>query len=161
MTFDIYGVVEYNYISLLDPSIAVRKHQSIMYSQQVIDHYENPRNLGTIEDADGVGIVGTTANGDLMKLTIKVSEDRIVDAKFRTIGCVAAIAANSVLTELIKGIPIEEALKITDSQVKAALGKLPPDKIRFIALAEEVLKAAVQDYFSRANKEILKGGGFV
>lgn len=125
-----------------------------MYTQQVIDHYENPRNLGTIKDADGMGIVGTPANGDMMKLTIKVSQNRIVDAKFRTFGCVAAIAANSVLTEIIKGLSIEEAWKITDSQVEAALGKLPPDKIRYIALTEEVLKAAIHDYVSRANGEI-------
>ena len=130
-----------------------------MYTPQVTDHYENPRNLGTIKDADGVGIVGTPANSDLMKLTIKVSQNRIVDAKFRTIGCVAAIAANSVLTELIKGISIEEALNITDSHVEAALGKLPPDKTRYIALAEELLKAAIHDYFSRANREIRKEEG--
>ena len=125
-----------------------------MYSKQVIDHYENPRNIGTIKNADGVGIVGTPANGDLMKLTIKVSQDRIVDAKFRTFGCVAAIAANSVLTELIKGISIQEALKITDSQVEAALGTLPQDKFRYIVLTEQVLKAAIHDYVSRANGDI-------
>ena len=125
-----------------------------MYSKLVIDHYENPRNLGTIKNADGAGVVGTAANGDLMKLTIKVSQNRIVDAKFRTFGCVAAIAANSVLTELIIGISIQEALKITASQVDAALGKLPRDKFRYIVLTEQVLKAAIHDYVSRANGEI-------
>lgn len=130
-----------------------------MYTQQVIDHYKNPRNLGTIKDADGVGIVGTPADSDLMKLTIKVTQNRIVDAKFRTIGCVAAIAANSALTELIKGISIEEALSITDSQVEAALGVLPPDKTRYLALTVEVLKAAIHDYFSREIREFRKEEG--
>ena len=140
-------------VYLLAPSSCSLK-TSIMYTKQVIDHYENPRNLGTIKDADGVGIVGTPANGDMMKLTIKVSQNKILDAKFRTFGCVAAIAANSVLTELIKGLSIEEALKITDSQVEAALGELPPYKIRYIVLTEEVLKCAIHDYVSRANAEV-------
>ncbi|MCZ6679571.1 MAG: iron-sulfur cluster assembly scaffold protein [Candidatus Poribacteria bacterium] len=120
-----------------------------MHSPQVIDHYENPRNVGTIKDADGVGVIGTPANGDMMKLTIKVSADRIVDAKFRTFGCTTAIAASSVITELIKGKPLKDALKITDRQVDEALGGLPPDKLRYAVLAEKVLKSTIHNYVSQ------------
>jgi nitrogen fixation NifU-like protein len=129
-----------------------------MYTQQVIDHYENPRNVGTIKDADGVGIVGTPASGHMMKLTIKVSETRIIDAKFKTFGCAVAIAASSVITELIKGLPIEDTLKITHRQVEEALGGLPQDKLRHAILAEKVLKAAIHDYISRINAEAQRGG---
>ncbi|MBI1925465.1 iron-sulfur cluster assembly scaffold protein [Candidatus Poribacteria bacterium] len=123
-----------------------------MYTPQVIDHYENPRNVGTIKEADGVGIVGTPASGDMMKLTIKVSQDRIADAKFRTFGCATAIAASSVITELIKDLQIEDALKITHRHIEEALGGLPPDKIRYAVRAEEVLKAAIHDYVSRNGR---------
>jgi nitrogen fixation NifU-like protein len=124
-----------------------------MYTPQVIDHYENPRNVGIIKDADGVGIVGTPASGDMMKLTIKVSQDLIVDAKFKTFGCPTAIAASSVTTELIKGLSVEQALKITNRQVNEALGGLPPGKTRYATLAESVLKSTIHAYFSRTMEE--------
>lgn len=125
-----------------------------MYSPKVIELFENPRNVGTIEDADGVGIVGAPACGDVMKLTIKVENDRIVDAKFKTFGCGAAIATSSMVTELIKGATIEEAEKITNKVVTEALGGLPPVKIHCSVLAEDALKAALTDYRKRkAAKE--------
>lgn len=125
-----------------------------MYSPKVIELFENPRNVGTIEDADGVGIVGAPACGDVMKLTIKVEDDRIVDAKFKTFGCGAAIATSSMVTELIKGATIEEAEKITNKVVTEALGGLPPVKIHCSVLAEDALKAALADYRKRkAAKE--------
>jgi nitrogen fixation NifU-like protein len=124
-----------------------------MYTPQVIDHYENPRNVGTIKDADGVGIVGTPASGDMMKLTIKVLQNRVVDAKFKTFGCPTAIAASSVITELTDGLPIKEALKITERQVDEALGGLPADKTRYAVSAEEVLKAAIHHHISRIKEK--------
>ena len=114
-----------------------------MYCPQTIDHYENPRNVGTIKDADGVGIIGTLASGHMIKLTIRVSGNRIIDTKFKAFGCPAAIAAGSILTELVRGIQIEDALKITNQHVDAALGGLPPDKHRYAVYAEEVLKNAI------------------
>ena len=109
-----------------------------MYSPQTINHYQNPRNVGTIKDADGVGIVGTPPSGEMIKLTIKVSGGQIHDAKFKAFGCPAAIAASSVLTELITGIQIEEALKITDQHIEIVLGisprisvAMPPLRQRF------------------------------
>jgi nitrogen fixation protein NifU and related proteins len=116
-----------------------------MYSPQTVDHYEHPRNVGTIKDAEGVGVVGTPASGDMMKLTIKCAGNRIIDAKFRAFGCPAVIAAGSVLTELIRGISIEDALKITEHQLEAALGGLPPDKRRYAAQAEKTLKIAIEN----------------
>lgn len=124
-----------------------------MHTPQVIEHYENPRNVGTIMDADGVGIVGTPASGEMMKLTIKVAQERVVDAKFKAFGCPTAIAASSLITELIKGLTIQEALNITNRQVNGALGGLPPDKIRYAVLAEKVLKAAIHNYISHLNQK--------
>ena len=124
-----------------------------MYTPQVIDHYENPRNVGTIKDADGVGIVGTPASGDMMKLTIKVLQNRVVDAKFKTFGCPTAIAASSVIIELIDGLPIKEALKITERQIDEALGGLPADKTRYAVFAEKVLKAAIHHHISRIKEK--------
>ncbi len=124
-----------------------------MHTPQVIEHYENPRNVGTITDADGVGIVGTPASGEMMKLTIKVSQDRVVDAKFKAFGCPTAIAASSLITELIKEHTIQEALNITNRQVDEALGGLPPDKTRYAVLAEKVLKVAIHNYISHLNEK--------
>ena len=124
-----------------------------MHTPQVIEHYENPRNVGTITDADGVGIVGTSASGEMMKLTIKVSQARVVDAKFKAFGCPTAIAASSLITELIKERTIQEALDITNRQVDEALGGLPPDKTRYATLAEKVLKAAIHNYISHLNQK--------
>ena len=124
-----------------------------MHTAQVIEYYENPRNVGTIADADGVGVVGTPASGEMMKLTIKVSQERVVDAKFKAFGCPTAIAASSLITELIKERTIQEVLNITDRQVDEALGGLPPDKARYAELAEKVLKAAIHNYISHLNQK--------
>ena len=117
-----------------------------MYNDKVIEHFSNPRNVGEIENADGVGLVGSEACGDIMKLFIKVEDGVIVDAKFKTFGCGAAIASSSVATEMIKGKTVEEALKLTNKQVIEELGGLPPVKIHCSVLAEEALKSALEDY---------------
>ena len=124
-----------------------------MHTAQVIKYYENPRNVGTIVDADGVGVVGTPASGEMMKLTIKISQERVVDAKFKAFGCPTAIAASSLITELIKERTIQEVLNITDRQVDEALGGLPSDKVRYAELAEKVLKAAIHNYISHLNQK--------
>ncbi|MCX5811592.1 MAG: Fe-S cluster assembly scaffold protein NifU [Proteobacteria bacterium] len=116
------------------------------YSDKVMDHFMNPRNMGEIEEADGVGEVGNPACGDVMKLYLKIEGDRIVDAKFKTFGCGAAIASSSMTTELIKGKTIDEALSISNEAVAEALGGLPPAKQHCSVLAEEALKVAIEDY---------------
>lgn len=117
-----------------------------MYNDKVIEHFSNPRNVGEIENADGVGLVGSEACGDIMKLFIKVEDGVIVDAKFKTFGCGAAIASSSVATEMIKGKTVEEALKLTNKQVIEELGGLPPVKIHCSVLAEEAIHTALLDY---------------
>lgn len=117
-----------------------------MYSEKVMDHFENPRNVGEIPDADGVGTVGNPACGDIMKLYLKIENGTIVDAKFKTFGCGAAVATSSMVTEMIKGKPLEEALKIGNKEVTEALGGLPKQKLHCSVLAEEALKAAIDDY---------------
>ena len=117
-----------------------------MYNDKVIEEFSNPQNVGEILDANGVGLVGSEACGDIMKLFIKVENGIIVDAKFKTIGCGAAIASSSIATQMIKGKTVEEALKITNKQVIEELGGLPPVKIHCSVLAEEALKAALEDY---------------
>src|SRR5882762_7238411 len=112
----------------------------------VLDHFFNPRNVGDIPDADGVGEVGAVACGDVMRISIKVQEGRIAEARFRTFGCGTSIAASSVTTELIRGRTVEEALKFSNTEVSAALGGLPPAKSHCPVLAEEAVKAAVADY---------------
>jgi len=121
------------------------------YSEEVIDHYENPRNVGEIADPDGVGTVGNPACGDVMKLTIRVIDDTIVEAKFKTFGCGAAIATSSMVTELITGKTLDEALEISNKTVASALGGLPQVKMHCSVLAEDALKAAITDY--RKNRE--------
>ena len=116
------------------------------YSDKVMDHFMNPRNMGEIEDADGVGEVGNPACGDVMKLFLKIEGDRIVDAKFKTFGCGAAIASSSMTTELIKGKTIDEALKLSNEAVAEALGGLPPAKQHCSVLAEDALRQALEDY---------------
>ncbi len=116
------------------------------YSDKVMDHFMNPRNMGEIEDADGVGEVGNPACGDVMKLYLKIEGDKIVDAKFKTFGCGAAIASSSMTTELIKGKTIDEALKLSNEAVAEALGGLPPAKQHCSVLAEDALKVALEDY---------------
>lgn len=119
------------------------------YSQAVMDHFANPRNVGKMEDADGVGEVGNAKCGDIMKMYLKIDGDRITDVKFNTFGCGAAIATSSMATELIKGKTIEEALKLTNKAVIEALDGLPPAKVHCSVLAEEAVKAALADYFTR------------
>ena len=122
------------------------------YTEQVMDHFRNPRNMGEMEDASGVGTVGNAKCGDIMRFYIKVENDVIVDVKFKTFGCGAAIATSSKATELIKGKTIDEALKVTNQAVMEALGGLPPVKVHCSVLAEEALQAAIQDYKDRMEK---------
>ncbi len=116
------------------------------YSAKVMDHFMNPRNVGEIENASGVGEVGNPACGDMMRLYLKIEDGRVVDAKFRTFGCGAAIASSSMLTEMIKGKTIAEAREITNRHVADALDGLPPVKIHCSVMAEEAVKSALDDY---------------
>ena len=120
------------------------------YSEKVVDHYRRPRNVGEIENADGVGKVGNPLCGDIMEFYIKVEEGRISDAKFKTFGCGAAIATSSMVTELIKNKTIEEAMNISNRTVAEALGGLPPIKMHCSVLAEEGLKKALHNYRERS-----------
>lgn len=119
----------------------------MVYSEKVMDHFANPRNVGEIENASGVGEVGNSKCGDIMKMYIKVENDVITDVKFKTFGCGAAIATSSMATELIKGKTIDEALKLTNKAVMEALDGLPPVKVHCSVLAEQAIKAAVSDYY--------------
>ena len=120
-----------------------------LYNQTVMDHFMNPRNLGDLKDADGVGEVGAAACGDIMKISLKIEDGKIKDARFKTFGCGSAIASSSMATELIKGRTIQEAMSFTNQEVVSALGGLPPVKIHCSVLAEEALKAALEDYLKR------------
>ena len=124
-----------------------------LYSEKVMDHFRNPRNVGVIEDADGVGEVGNARCGDIMKFYIKVDDGIITDIKFETFGCGSAIASASMATELIKGQPVERALELTNRAVVEALDGLPAHKIHCSVLAEEVIKAALKDYYDRHGVE--------
>lgn len=117
-----------------------------MYSEKLMDHFTNPRNVGEIPEADGVGEEGNPTCGDVMKITIKVEGNRIVDAKFRTFGCGAAIGVSSMVTEMVKGKTLEEALAITKEQVAAELGGLPPQKMHCSNLGADALHKAIEDY---------------
>lgn len=123
------------------------------YSDKVMEHFRNPRNVGEIEEPDGVGEVGNPACGDLMKITIRVQDDRIVDAKFLTFGCGAAIATSSMCTELVKGRTLQEAMEISNKAVAEALDGLPPLKMHCSNLAADGLHAAIEDYLQRKGKE--------
>ena len=122
-----------------------------LYTDTVMDHFMHPRNVGEIPDADGVGQVGNAKCGDIMKMYLKIKDDRIEDAKFETFGCGSAIASSSMATELIKGKTVDEALAVTNKQVVDALGGLPAYKLHCSVLAEESIKAAVKDYYERNN----------
>ena len=122
------------------------------YTEQVMDHFMNPRNMGEMENPDGVGTVGNAKCGDIMRIYIKVEDNVITDVKFKTFGCGAAIATSSKATELVKGKTIDEALTITNKMVMDALGGLPPVKVHCSVLAEEALHAAIQDYKDRLEK---------
>ena len=120
-----------------------------MYSEKVMEHFQNPRNVGEIENADGVGEIGNPVCGDIMKLYIKVSDNRITEAKFKTFGCGPAIATSSMVTELVKGKTLEEAEKISRDTVAEALGGLPPVKMHCSNLAADALQKAIDDYRKR------------
>ncbi|HYA14384.1 MAG TPA: Fe-S cluster assembly scaffold protein NifU [Syntrophales bacterium] len=122
------------------------------YSEKVMEHFRNPRNVGEIENPDGVGKVGNPVCGDIMELYIKVEDGIITDAKFKTFGCGAAIATSSMVTELVKNKSVEDALKISNRAVAEALGGLPPIKMHCSVLAEEALKKALDDYRKRSKK---------
>ena len=121
----------------------------MIYSEKVMDHFANPRNVGVMENADGVGEVGNAKCGDIMKMYIKVDNGVISDVKFQTFGCGAAVATSSMATELIKGKSIDEALKLTNKAVVEALDGLPPAKLHCSVLAEEAMKAAISDYYQK------------
>lgn len=121
----------------------------MLYSDKVLEHFSNPRNVGEIPDADGVGEVGSPACGDIMKMFIKVDNGVISDVKFKTFGCGAAIATSSIATEMIKGKPLEDALKLTNKAVVEALEGLPAVKIHCSVLAEQAIKTAISDYYKR------------
>ena len=122
-----------------------------LYTETVMDHFTHPRNVGEIPDANGVGEVVNAKCGDIMKMYLKIKDDRIEDAKFETFGCGSAIASSSMATELIKGKTVDEALAVTNKQVVDALGGLPAYKLHCSVLAEESIKAAVKDYYDRNN----------
>mgnify|MGYP004673561313 FL=1 len=120
-----------------------------LYSDKVMDHFQHPRNVGKIDDADGIGEVGNAKCGDIMRMYIKVKDDVITDCKFNTFGCGSAIATSSMATELIKGKPISEALELSNKAVVEALDGLPAHKIHCSVLAEEAVRAAVKDYYDK------------
>ena len=124
-----------------------------IYTEKVMEHFQNPRNVGEIPDASGVGTVGNAACGDIMKIYIKVEDDKIVDAKFKTFGCGAAIATSSMCTEMVKGKTIAEALAITREQVAEELGGLPPVKMHCSNLAADALHAAINEYQCKQKGE--------
>ncbi len=121
-----------------------------MYTQKVMDHFQHPRNVGEIENASGVGTVGNAKCGDIMQISLKISDDDVIeDVKFKTFGCGAAVATSSMATEMIKGKKVSEALELTNSAVVEALEGLPPQKIHCSVLAEEAVKAAIDDYYKK------------
>ena len=124
-----------------------------LYSERVMEHFQHPRNVGEMESPDGIGHVGNPVCGDIMELYIKVKDDIIIDAKFKTFGCGAAIATSSMVTEMVKGKTIEEALKISNKAVAEALDGLPPIKMHCSALAEEALRLAIEDYLAKPKKD--------
>ncbi len=126
-----------------------------MYTEKVMEHFKNPRNMGEIADADGVGTVGNPVCGDLMTIYIKVKENRVEDIKFKTFGCGAAIATSSMVTEIAKGKTLDEAMKITRANVADSLGGLPSVKMHCSNLAADALHAAIEDYFKK-QKEVRK-----
>ena len=121
----------------------------MLYSEKVMDHFRNPRNVGIIEDADGVGEVGNTVCGDIMKIYLKIRDGVIEDVKFNTFGCGSAIASSSMATEMIKGKPVAEALELTNKAVAEALDGLPAHKLHCSVLAEQAVKKAVKDYYDK------------
>jgi nitrogen fixation NifU-like protein len=125
-----------------------------MYSKTVMEHFKHPRNVGTIENADGIGQVGNPVCGDIMKIYLKIKDDKIEDVKFETFGCGSAIASSSMATELIKGKSIDEAVELSNKAVVEALGGLPPIKIHCSVLAEQAVKSALYDYSQKTGRKI-------
>ena len=123
-----------------------------LYSEKVMDHFRNPRNVGVIEDANGIGEVGNAKCGDIMKMYLKIEDEVIKDVKFETFGCGSAIASSSMATEMIKGQPVSEAMKLTNKAVAEALDGLPDYKMHCSVLAEEAIKSALEDYENRKQK---------
>ena len=121
----------------------------MLYSEKVMDHFTNPRNVGIMEDADGIGEVGNVKCGDIMKIFLKINGNTIEDVKFSTFGCGSAIASSSIATEMIKGKPLSQALELTNKAVVEALDGLPPHKVHCSVLAEEAVKAAIKDYYDK------------
>lgn len=124
-----------------------------LYSEKVMDHFINPRNVGVIEDADGVGEVGNAKCGDIMKMYLKIDDEIITDVKFETFGCASAIASSSMATELIKGKPVKDAMELTNKAVAEALDGLPDYKMHCSVLAEEAIQSALEDYRRKKEKE--------
>ncbi len=127
-----------------------------LYSEKVMDHFRNPRNVGVIEDADGIGEVGNAKCGDIMKMYLKIEDDIIQDVKFETFGCGSAIASSSMATELIKGKPVSEAMQLTNKAVAEALDGLPAYKMHCSVLAEEAIRSALEDYYRRNGLSLCK-----
>ncbi len=127
-----------------------------LYNETVMEHFMNPRNMGDLKDADGVGEVGAAACGDIMKISLRIKDGKIEDARFKTFGCGSAIASSSMATELIKGRSIDEAMNFSNQEVVDALGGLPPVKIHCSVLAEEALKAALEDYLKKHPEVVTK-----
>lgn len=123
-----------------------------LYSEKVMDHFRNPRNVGSIENASGVGEVGNAKCGDIMKIYLQIEDDIITDVKFETFGCGSAIASSSMATELIKGKPVSEALQLSNKAVVEALDGLPAHKVHCSVLAEEAIKAAIEDYYEKTGQ---------
>lgn len=124
-----------------------------MYSEKVVEHFTNPRNVGEIENADGVGQVGNPICGDIMKIYLKIEDNIIIDVKFKTFGCCAAIATSSMATEMIKGKKVDDVLKFSNKEVVEALDGLPPVKLHCSVLAEEAVKVAIIDYYKKIGKD--------
>ena len=127
-----------------------------LYSEKVMDHFRNPRNIGCIENADGVGEVGNGKCGDIMKIYLKIDDEKVSDVKFETFGCGSAIASSSMATELIKGKPLKDVLKLTNKAVTEALDGLPTHKLHCSVLAEEAIQAAVKNYCEKNNLDMKK-----
>lgn len=123
-----------------------------MYNDKVLDHFFHPRNVGEIENPDGVGQVGNPVCGDVMRITLRIKDGKIEDIKFKTFGCGAAIATSSIVTEMVKGLTLEEAMKVSNKAVAEALGGLPPQKLHCSNLAADALHAAIKDYYEKKEK---------
>ena len=129
----------------------MQKEKLKMYNEKVMDVFRNPKNVGEIENPDGVGRVGNASCGDIMEIYLKIENDIIVDAKFKTFGCAAAIATSSTATEMVKGMTIKEALEVTNKKVVETLGGLPAQKLHCSVLAEEAIKKAIENYYEKKN----------